>query len=358
MNLNFEHIVVTSKHKGWHLLFWVFVSVFYTLFFGHQNANYASSLFFVALLLPITITTLYFLNYFLIPRFLLQKKYPQFLLFLFYTSVISSWIQLMLIVFTFFTLAQYKSANMSPASLDLYFLVVSMYLVVIIGVAIKLFKHWYQTQQKNQFLLQDKLEAELRVKKAELQLLKAQIHPHFLFNTLNSLYGLTLEKSDLAPEVVIKLSELLDYLLYRCSQPSVLLKDEIKHIENFIALEQLRYENKLNLEFNTEGNIQHQSIAPMLILPFVENCFKHGVSNNLHQCWIHIHLQVDVHQMLLEIQNSKVQDIKPLRRKEGKGIGLENVKKRLSFLYKDQHELSIRDTADKFSIHLQLDFKA
>lgn len=357
MTFNFEHIVANNKHKGWHLLFWMFVSVFYTLFFGHQNSNYASSLFFVALLLPVTITTLYFLNYFLIPRFLLQKKYARFLLFLFYTSVISSWLQLLLIVFTFITLAQYKSANMSPASLDLYFLVVSMYLVIIIGVAIKLFKHWYQTQQKNQFLLQDKLEAELRVKKVELQLLKAQIHPHFLFNTLNSLYGLTLEKSDLAPEVVIKLSELLDYLLYRCSQPSVLLRDEIKHIENFIALEQLRYENKLNLEFNIEGNIQHQSIAPMLILPFVENCFKHGVSNNLHQCWIHIHLRVDAHQMLLEIQNSKVQDIKPLRRKEGKGIGLENVKKRLSFLYKDQHELSICDMADKFSIHLKLDFK-
>lgn len=348
----------TNPRLLWHLLFWVFVLGFYTLFFGHQNSNYSDSFLLVGLLLPITIATLYFLNYFLIPRFLLQKKYRHFALFLLYTFIASLWLQSWAIVLTFTTIAQYQSSNMTPASLDVYFLVVGMYWVIVLGVAIKLFKYWYQTQQKNQLLGQEKLEAELRLKEVELQLLKAQIHPHFLFNTLNSLYGLTLEKSDAAPEVVIKLSELLDYLLYKSNQPRVRLGDEIKHIQNFIELEQLRYENKLKLDLHIEGDLSQQSIAPMLILPFVENCFKHGVSNNLKQCWIKIHLEVKAQEMLLEIANSKIDlVVSPVPRKGGSGIGLKNVQKRLNLLYKDKHQLDIRDTEEEFGIRLRLNFQ-
>lgn len=356
MQFNFEHIVSRNRYLGWHFLFWGVVLLFYTVFFGHQNANYRFSLLFVGMLLPVTMATLYFLNYWLIPRFLFTKRYRRFLLFLSYTFIIASWLQMWVLVLTFITIAQYKPAQMTPASMDIFFLAVSLYLVVFVGVAVKLFKHWYQAQQKNRLLVQDKLEAELRLKKIELQLLKAQIHPHFLFNTLNSLYGLTLEKSDHAPEVVIKLSSLLDYLLYRCNQPRVLLKDEIEHLQNFIALEQLRYENKLQLSFDIQGKVANQNIAPMLILPFVENCFKHGVSHHLSECWIEIGMEVQADAMKLHIKNSKPKVTLPKINPEGSGIGLENVQKRLDLLYRDKHRFEIENKEEEFGIHLSLSF--
>ncbi|WP_299461939.1 sensor histidine kinase [uncultured Microscilla sp.] len=348
---------LTHTSKVVHLLFWGIVWLFYTLFFGHQNANYASSFLLVSMLLPITAGTLYLLNYCLIPRFLLQKKYRQFAFFTFGIFVLSLWLQAWAIVLTIILVAKYQVSSMTPASLDVYFLIVGMYWVVFFGVAIKLFKHWYQSQQKNQWLVQYSLENELRLKEAELQLLKAQIHPHFLFNTLNSLYGLTLEKSDNAPEVVIKLSELLDYVLYKSNQPKVLLQDEIKHLQNFISLEQLRYENKLELHWQTEGQLAGQYIAPMLILPFIENCFKHGVSNEAKKCWINVFLKVSNDALQLCIANSKtVGADSALPYKSGSGIGLQNVQKRLGLLYKDQHTLEIEDKTDEFRVSLMLRF--
>lgn len=348
---------LTHTSKAAHGLFWGVVWVFYTLYFGHQNDDYSSSFLLVTLLLPITAGTLYMLNYYLIPKFLLQKRYKQFALFAFYTSVVSLWLQAWAIVLTLVLVAEYKASSMTPASLDVYFLIIGMYWVVLLGVAIKLFKHWFQTQQKNQWLVHHSLETELRLKEAELQLLKAQIHPHFLFNTLNSLYGLTLEKSDHAPEVVIKLSELLDYLLYKSNKPKVLLKDEIRHIQNFISLEQLRYENKLEFDWQTEGQIAGQSIAPMLILPFIENCFKHGVSNEAQKCWINVSLKVSDDQMQLDISNSKIKGAElQLPYKSGNGIGLQNVQKRLKLLYADQHKLKVEDKVEEFKVSLELNF--
>lgn len=350
-----NYLIHTSKAA--HGIFWGVVWVFYTLYFGHQNEDYSSSSLLVTLLLPITAGTLYMLNYYLIPKFLLQKRYKHFALFTFYTLVVSLWLQAWAIVLTLILVAEYKVSSMTPASLDVYFLIIGMYWVVLLGVAIKLFKHWFQTQQKNQWLVHHSLETELRLKEAELQLLKAQIHPHFLFNTLNSLYGLTLEKSDHAPEVVIKLSELLDYLLYKSNKPKVLLQDEIRHIQNFISLEQLRYENKLDFDWQTEGQIAGQSIAPMLILPFIENCFKHGVSNEAQKCWINVSLKVSEEQMQLAISNSKIKGTElQLPYKSGNGIGLQNVQKRLKLLYADQHKLKVEDKAEEFKVSLELNF--
>lgn len=348
---------LTQTSKAAHGAFWGVVWVFYTLYFGHQNNDYSSSFLLVTLLLPITAGTLYTLNYYLIPKFLLQKRYKHFALFAFYTSVVSLWLQAWAIVLTLVLVAEYQPSSMTPASLDVYFLIIGMYWVVLLGVAIKLFKHWFQTQQKNQWLVHHSLETELRLKEVELQLLKAQIHPHFLFNTLNNLYGLTLEKSDHAPEVVIKLSELLDYLLYKSNKPKVLLKDEIRHIQNFISLEQLRYENKLEFDWQTEGQITGQSIAPMLILPFIENCFKHGVSNEAQKCWINVLLKVSDEQMQLDISNSKIKGTElQLPYKSGNGIGLQNVQKRLKLLYTNQHKLKVEDKAEEFKVSLELNF--
>ncbi len=129
------------------------------------------------------------------------------------------------------------------------------------------------------------LTTELKLKEAELKLLKAQIHPHFLFNTLNNLYGLTLEKSDEAPDLVLRLSDILDYILYRCDEKYVPLTEEINMIKNYLEIEKIRYSEKLSLETNFPDKTSAFKIAPLILLPFIENAFKHGVSKYPGRCF-------------------------------------------------------------------------
>jgi LytS/YehU family sensor histidine kinase len=229
-----------------------------------------------------------------------------------------------------------------------------MYLVVFLAIAIKLLKQWYVIQQANHLLENARLEAELKLKEAELILLKAQIHPHFLFNTLNNLYGLTLEKSEEAPEVVLKISALLDYLLYKCNSPKVALTQEIEYIHNYLALEKLRYSENLKVNFTVKGKVKHKLIAPMLILPFVENSFKHGVSHELESTGIHISLQVEANRMQLSVINSKALITAKDTQSYTSGIGLQNVKKRLDLLYTDRYRLKITDKETQYHIQLEL----
>ncbi|HYQ57407.1 MAG TPA: histidine kinase, partial [Draconibacterium sp.] len=203
-------------------------------------------------------------------------------------------------------------------------------------------------------LERNKLNTELKLKEAELKLLKAQIHPHFLFNTLNNLYGLTLEKSDDAPDLVLRLSDILDYILYRCNEKRVLLSDELTNLQNYIAIEKLRYSKKLNLETDLPNETDNLQIAPLLLLPFVENTFKHGVSNNPVAAFIRIKLSTRHTAIEFIIENSK----NPTQRQApnySKGIGLKNVQKRLELLYPQKYKLKIDDKEETFSVTLSLE---
>lgn len=292
--------------------------------------------------------------YVLIPKYLLQQRYGYFFLFFSYTLLFSIWLESILFLGAFITIAQYKVTNLNPATFDIFFLIVSMYLVVFLAIAIKLLKQWYVVQQANQLLVNARLEAELKLKEAELSLLKAQIHPHFLFNTLNNLYGLTLEKSEDAPQVVLKIADLLDYLLYQCNAPKVALEQEIKYIHNFLSLEQLRYTDKVKMNFKVKGKVKSKLIAPMLILPFVENSFKHGLSEELGSASIDINLTVDGNYMKLRVENTK--GLAKLKVLPGytAGIGLQNVRKRLELLYRNNYQLQILDNENKYLVKLDL----
>ncbi len=340
---------------AFHLLYWVGVLIFYTVFFGHVNEDYGGTFWFVCLLLPTTMLTTYFLNLYLIPRFLLAKRYAQFILFLAYTILVSVYLELFTIVLAFILLGNYELANLNPATHDIFFLVVGMYLVVLLAIVIKLLRYWYQVQQANQKLQRDKLEAELRLRETELKFLRAQIHPHFLFNTLNNLYGLTLMKSELAPEMLIKLSELLHYILYECDVPQVSLDQELACIRHYIALEKLRYDENLEVNIHIKGNTQAVKIAPMLILPFVENSFKHGLSQELDRPWINLKLEIKAGMLRLDLENSKT-DTKE-RSVHAGGIGLENTRKRLALLYPQRHQLQTRDLGNRYQVHLGLQWQ-
>ena len=328
-----------------HIIFWVMVLFYYTLFFGHQQGNYRITFNFVILLMPITIATTYFFNYFLIPRYLLKGKIKLFILFSFYTVIFSFWVTSLIFLPTI-TLIGPGPDMFDTSLIDLYFVIVGLYSVSILAILIKLLKYWYEQQNKSIQLLKEKTEA-------ELAMLKGQINPHFLFNTLNNIYSLAPKKSDLTAEAVVKLSEMLDYLLYECNADIVAIKKEIKLIQNYIYLQKIRFGNRLDIQFNA-GNIKDQQISPMILLPFIENSFKHGVGKQSKMVWIKIKLFVEDRFMHFSIINSKTIHKNSENNSDSGGIGLENVKKRLDLLYQNNYTLDIENLSDTFSVKLQI----
>lgn len=195
------------------------------------------------------------------------------------------------------------------------------------------------------------LELNEQKKTAELTALKNQLNPHFLFNTLNNLYALSLEKSDLTPEVIAKLAEMLDYLLYRCNDKFVPLKKEINLIENYIALEKIRFGKRLSLNFDYSVS-NGVKIAPLLLLTFVENAFKHGIHQELKTAFIDIDIKLENEHISFQIKNTKPNGDVKCNGEEA--IGLINVKKQLALLYPDSHQLHIEEDKRSYEVVLKL----
>lgn len=185
--------------------------------------------------------------------------------------------------------------------------------------------------------------------RAELALLTSQINPHFFFNTLNNLYGLVVEKSEKAPEVVLKLSDMLRYTIYRGKEDLVLLKDEINYLENYIELHKIRYQKEVEIRFDHDVQ-EGLKVAPLLFIILLENALKHGVEPLTENAYIHLDLKTPGHQILFTIANN----YDPNAPHENAGIGLDNLKKRLAHIYPNQHELKIEKTDATYSAHLKL----
>ena len=345
---------MVAMKTGQHIVFWLVAYLFFILFFGRANRDYPTTIIFASMLFPLAIITGYFLNYFLIPRYLYKGKYWQFALFIGYTLVISMWFETMISLFIFIIVNDYEFYKLDPASFDVVFLLVGLYFIIIGFIAIEQVKRAFEMKKENTRLEKDQLETNLKLREAELKLLKAQIHPHFLFNTLNNLYGLTLEKSDLAPQLVLRLSDLMDYMLYKCQGSQVDLKNEIEHIRNYIEIERIRYAKKLKLDFKFSGKLNNQPIAPMLLLPFVENAFKHGVSKQIENPFVKIDIVIQNTDLQVTVENSKNKNA-VFAEDYTKGIGLQNVKKRLVLLYPEKHKLEIISGETDFKINLYLD---
>ena len=215
-----------------------------------------------------------------------------------------------------------------------------------IALSIKLLLYWYQQKQQT-------IEAEKQKTAAELQLLKAQLHPHFLFNTLNNLYAYTLESSPRSPEIVMKLSELLRFMIYESNTPKIPLTKEINLIQSYVTLEKLRYGDRLDISLTITGDVGKYQIAPFLLLPFVENAFKHGTSKQLDQCWISLNLSIADFVMYFKLVNSVEPEKGENQTKIG-GIGLLNVKKRLELLYKGKNGFEAKRLEDVFVVDLEV----
>jgi len=331
-----------------HILFWCGVLLFYTYFFGVISSNFNDTLIYSIFLMPITIAITYVSIYKLIPDYLITKRYFQFVLYSLYTLIISAYLVMVSIFFSLIYISNFNYDEMNPLTRNILFVMTGIYLVTFIVSAFKLMKLNIEASKKTKVLETKILETQLKLKEQELNYLKMQIHPHFLFNTLNTMYGFALKKADETPEMILKLSNLLDYLLYQVDKPFVPLTDEINHIKDYISLEQMRFNDTLDVNFSDQHCSETIEIAPMLFLPFVENSFKHGkiVDGKLV---IDMSFKCEKNSIYFCIKNSHSKSA-PSKT----GIGLENIKKRLELLYKNKYDLNIIETDTIFEVQLKL----
>ncbi|WP_163715486.1 sensor histidine kinase [Mangrovibacterium lignilyticum] len=331
-----------------HVLLWISVWFFFVYFFSYNNDNTRYILWFSSLLLPLTMGVTYFMVYYLIPRYLLTRKYWEYGLYSFYLLVFTSYEIVLLLYGCLYFLLNFNISNMPPMSKNFTFVLVLVILVVGFVSFVYLLNHNFKTISRNKELENKILATNLQLKEQELHYLKMQIHPHFLFNTLNTIYGFALKQSKQTPDIILKLSNLLDYILYQVNKPKVSLKEEVLHIREYIELEKIRFQDSLSVKLESSEIDENIQVAPMLMIPFVENAFKHGT---LKGGFLQIEIQVKLtgHQLEFAIRNSFNQREKET---EKNGIGLENIRKRLELHYKNNYELHIEPGDEWFSAQL------
>ena len=335
-----------------HAALWAMVWLFYTQFLGFQDGDFYKVIGFSFFLMPVTIVTTYTCIYYLIPEYLLTKRYYAFGLYALYTMIFSAHGIMISIYCGLIFLSNYDVTKMLPITQSLLMVFIGVYLIVFLASAFFLLRYNQATLERNYELKQRLLEGELRLNEQKLAYLKMQIHPHFLFNTLNTMYGFALQKSDKTPDMILKLSNLLDYLLYQVDDQLVELKQEVQHIQDYIALEQLRFQERLHIQFSLEGAWDHILIAPMLLLPFVENAFKHGAMEQ-GVLTIAILLKVEQGRLQFSIQNTAHKNA--ASQEEHSGIGLKNVQKRLDLLYGETYALTVEREGNLYSVNLSLE---
>ncbi len=329
-----------------HLLFWLlYLASEYFANLMHmqpeQNLRFFQSTF---LSLPALMIPTYFIALYVVPRYLHSERWIQFIfwilavaIFVFFARI--KWAELVNYLETarYFKMPAHKMLKN----------IIRDYSIIALAVCIYIIGDYRKKQKINEQLTKAKAEAEIK-------LLKGQLHPHFLFNSLNNIYSLALMKSDLTADSILKLTELLDYLVYRANKDKVALSKEVELLRNYVELEQLRYGEKLKIERNITLKNDKQ-VAPLILLPFAENCFKHGGAGKDGIFHLKIDLYADSDRLVFHITNS---------RKKGRentesngGIGLENIRKRLNLLYPGRHQLDIDQRSEYYSVRLEIDLR-
>lgn len=290
------------------------------------------------ILSAVLISMFYFNYFFLIPRFLLTKKYWLYFIFLFASIATVFYLTVALFIFSDFNPEILAKTNPVIEKIIPVIIIntVSLWLLSIVSsVLMAAYNRLKQTEE-------EKLSAQIAS-------LKSQINPHFLFNTLNNIYATAIDTSPKAADMVDRLSDMMRYTMKDTQQNFVLLEDELNYIDNFIELQKLRLDRSVKLEYHTLEIIPVLQIAPMLLIPFIENSFKHGV-NSEQKSWIIIELTMNKTQFQLNVTNNKVSVQKDIF--ERSGLGIENTKHRLNLIYPSKHLLAINDTEKEFSVSL------
>ncbi len=338
---NIELVKFPKTDLKGHVFFWVIIILGLTFLsrdrggMMHLLASETVNVGFFAIIV-------YFNIHYLFPRYLKQKNIVNHLLLLILASAVITPIK------TLFLVKLQPNVDLKNEIIGSQILIFFATLfVAIISTIYSILKDWIHTQNEKQELVNEQLQSELKF-------LKSQINPHFLFNTLNSLYALTLKKSDLAPEIVLKLSEMMRYMLYECNEKSVPLEKEVNYLINYLELEKVRHGKKININFNQSGEITNQEIAPLMFIPFIENCFKHGVSNQISEAFVNINMMIQRKEVEVHIENSKHAAMPGITGRKSGGIGLQNVRRRLELLYPEAYDLVVEDTPLTYKVKLKV----
>ena len=337
MNFSAEKLSFKGSRVLSHLLFWVA----YITFFILQVSLYAStseySLSTISKSLLLTsmadIVAAYFTVYFLLPKFLLKKRYLLFALgFILSAAIVILFQRVLLYYISYPHIYNYNMDEIGSFwRINPFYSFINIYTVVALFTTIKLLKYWFKNQQL-------KSELENKNKTSELALLRSQLNPHFLFNTLNNIDSLILTNQEKASDAIIKLSDILRFIVYDATDV-VPVDKEINYLKSYISLQQLRLKDPDFVLFKTTGNCTGKTIAPMLFIPFIENAFKHGLKN-VKSPGIDIRLDCNKNSINFEVVNHFDDNI-VLSKDNTSGIGLVNTKRRLELLYPDEYELNI-----------------
>ena len=347
---------VLDRPLARHLLFWLFAGALLTLIYGTAFKHYGLGFIVILTLLPVHMAYFYLMVRWVLPHFVFTGKYVPAIVvtivIMFTIAVIYRLTEIIVVnpfMYDFYLQRNFKvtwpelsltrwQQLMLPT--DFMNALERTNVVVWIGISLKFVSLWFERRQ-----------AALR---AELDALKAQLHPHFLFNSLNNVYAFALDNSPRTPETILRISSILRYVLYEGSVSRVSLKKEIEVLESYIELEKIRYEERLELNLNVRGTVNTQEIAPLLMLPLVENAFKHGASETMGTPWINIDLLVNGAEFTFKVSNSKPDTRAKTLQPPGTHIGLSNVQKRLHLLYTGKHTFRVHDEEDVFVVELKL----
>ncbi len=288
----------------------------------------------------------YYLNYlFLIPKYLFTKKFLAYTLVILLTLVISCVIVDLYYYFVVSVVQNWHHRPVPIFSRGMWVPLFPLLTGIAIGISIRLAKEWAKNEKERRELEGEKL-------RSELAFLKSQINPHFLFNTLNNICSLARKKSDNTEPAIIKLSQIMRYMLTDSMQEKVGLEEEVEYLNNFIELQKIRIADKVDISFTIEDDNSFIQIEPLLLIPFVENAFKHGVSYN-DKSRIAIALKTTKGELTFTVENSRPSTKDSMKLGEA-GIGLKNVSRRLELLYPGRHQLEIRDTGSLYYIMLKI----
>jgi len=287
----------------------------------------------------------YFNLFYLVPLFLKKQRYAWYFIAVGLTVFLIT--QFKTLVF-YFKYAGIPKAQNDLQSEQIYYYLLHL-LLVGFSTTLAITRDWLRHQN-------ERIELENKTMQTELQYLKAQINPHFLFNSLNSIYALTLKKSDHAPDMVLKLSEMMRYMLYECNEMKVPVFKEIKYLQNYLDLERIRQGHHVDIAFRLTGDIKDQNIAPLLLIPFIENAFKHGPNTGVDDPFVHIDMELNDDLFTFNIKNNtKEQERQMWPGKKSGGIGLVNAKRRLNILYPDKHDITTDKVDNIYKVQLEID---
>jgi sensor histidine kinase YesM len=288
-----------------------------------------------------------YLNYFIfLPRFLVEKKVLRYFLEFLVAFAVVIFLRIHLERFFIDGYAHKEQFQyLYSPRFTVHVISSNLFTVIFLGMILFVME-WVEFEARKKSVENEQLTA-------ELNFLKAQINPHFLFNTLNNLYYLAYTKSSNTAEVIAKLSQMMRYMIYDSNYAKVPLSKEIEYMENYISLERLRLNDQIPIEFTVTGDIDTCSISPFIFITFLENAFKHGVSNNNPNAWVKVTVHVKGKECVYVVENSKINTAKP-DAEEKSGIGLQNVTRRLELSYPERYELNVTDQPDRYSVSLKI----